>query len=208
MKIYSSNLIKSIQSVIDSTKFQMRTFHEYDFMSTLNSADLILRFIKNSDGKNDCLLVIKNSDIPSKFINEWRETAPGKFCSKDYKQNKRDFIGNTLYHELTFELNHEKIKVLIRLLDEISMPDITDTYKDELINKYGDITIDGKYFSIIKIMIDSEKYDWGYRDIFTSINLMSDTDFYDNMYTDNQEETDNNDIEDIADETESSDPLF
>ena len=68
MKIYSSSLIKSIQSVIDSTKFKMTTFHEYDFMTTLNTAEILIRYyVDPKTNKRDCMLVINNSDIPTKL---------------------------------------------------------------------------------------------------------------------------------------------
>lgn len=210
MKIYNSSLIKSIQDVINSTRFKMTTFHEYDFMDTLNTAEILIKYtVDASTGKRSCILVINNSDISSKFVAEWYQTAGAKFSPKDYKKDRRDFIGNTLYHELKFELNGEKIKVLVRLLDEITDPNISNSEKNDYIKNYGDITIDNKYFSVIKITKDDGIYNWGSYDIYKSRDTFIDSEMFESSsYIEEAEENNDNDIEDITDDSLSSDPLF
>lgn len=208
MKIYSSSLIKSIQSVIDSTRFKMTTFNEYDFMTILNTAEILIKFyVDSSTNKRNCMLVINNSDISSKFIKDWKTSAGARFSPKDYKFDRRDFIGNTLYHELKFELNGEKIKVLVRLLNEVTDPEISKSDKDDYIKNYGDVTIDGKYFSVIKVTKDDDIHTWGSWDMYKSRDNFIEPEIYESdSYIEEAEE--DNDAEDIADDSMSSDPLF
>ena len=111
MKIYSKNLISSIQNVINSAKFKMKTFHEYDFCEILESTGIRIRFYINEKlNKRECMLIIHNTDITSKYISDWRTSAPGKFCMKDYKK--------------VVEIPVEKIKIIskdVRLLDDERM---------------------------------------------------------------------------------------
>ena len=207
MKIYSKNLISSIQNVINSAKFKMKTFHEYDFCEILESTGIRIRFYINEKlNKRECMLIIHNTDITSKYISDWRTSAPGKFCMKDYKKDTRDFIGNTLYHEITFVLNGEQVKVLIRLLNEITDTTLSDSEKNELIKQYGDITIDNKYFSIIKIIKDNQRNSWASPDIYRSLDTFIDMDLSEGeSYIDSNNDAD---IENIEDDSMSSDPLF
>ena len=125
---------------------------------------------------------------------------------KDYKKDARDFIGNTLYHEITFVLNGERVRVLIRLLNEITDTALPDSEKDELIKQYGDITIDNKYFSIIKIIKDNPKNSWASSDTYRSLETFIDMDLSEGeSYIDSNNDTD---IENIEDDSMSSDPLF
>ena len=125
---------------------------------------------------------------------------------KDYKKDTRDFIGNTLYHEITFVLNGEQVKVLIRLLNEITDTTLSDSEKNELIKQYGDITIDDKYFSIIKIIKDNQRNSWASPDIYRSLDTFIDMDLSEGeSYIDSNNDAD---IENIEDDSMSSDPLF
>lgn len=155
MKLYSKETIQSIQAVINTAKFDVKTYNNYDFLlgKTINSADIKVRFlIDPSTERRDAYLITDNTDLTSAYISEWKTTAIGKFMIKDFKKDRRDFIGNSLYHLLSITVSQEPLHILVRLLDDIAMPDITEEDKENLIKTYGDLTIDGKYFSIIKIM--------------------------------------------------------
>ena len=106
MKIYPQNLVKSIQTIIDSGKVEISTFNSYDeFIPEINSCEIHIKFTKNSKGDREPIIMVNNSDITSQFINSWRTSAPGKFMCKDYRKDKKDFIGNTLYHVVKFTLD-------------------------------------------------------------------------------------------------------
>ena len=92
MKIYPQNLVKSIQTIIDSGKVEISTFNSYDeFIPEINSCEIHIKFTKNSKGDRDPIIMINNSNITSQFINSWRTSAPGKFMCKDYRKDKKDF---------------------------------------------------------------------------------------------------------------------
>ena len=69
----------------------------------------------------------------------------------DYKKDARDFIGNTLYHKVCFNIAGKPFKALVRLLNEIT-GGISEKKKADLIMNFGDLTIDNKVFSIVKII--------------------------------------------------------
>lgn len=49
MKIYPQNLVKSIQTIIDSGKVEISTFNSYDeFIPEINSCEIHIKFTKNS----------------------------------------------------------------------------------------------------------------------------------------------------------------
>ena len=139
MKIYPQELVKSIQKVIDSGKIEITTFKNYDenFIKEINSCDIHIKFTIDKDNKRDAIMIINNSDITSQFISTWRTSAPGKFMARDFKRNNKDFIGNTLYHVVKFELNGEKMMMLVRLLNEIT-EDCSVEESKQLIEDYGD----------------------------------------------------------------------
>ena len=208
MKIYPQDLVKSIQKVIDSGKVEITTFKNYDenFIKEINSCDIHIKFTIDNN-RRDAIIVINNSDITSQFINTWRTSAPGKFMARDFKRNNKDFIGNTLYHIVKFELNGEKMMMLVRLLNEITEDCSTETMK-ELIEEYGDLTISGKIFSLIKIVRDNNRDGWNSWDRYKS----RDNNYHMNLYESSsyidEADDDNNDNNEIEDDSNESEPLF
>lgn len=211
MKIYTKEIINSMQQAINNVQFKMITFQDYSFMMPLiRIADIKLQLTEDpSTNKRDVSIIINNSDITSEYIKEWRKTAPGKFIIKDFKTDARDFIGNTLYHEISYKNeNNIKYKAIVRLLNEITDTTITEDDKAEYIKLYGDIKIDNKYFSVIKIYIDNERYNLVSPDSIKILNDVNIKKLHD--YTtiiDNSEIITNND-EDSDDESLNLDPLF
>lgn len=208
MKIYPQNLVKSIQTIIDTGKVEISTFKSYDeFIPEINSCEIHIKFTKNSKGERNPLIIINNSDITSQFINNWRTSAPGKFMCKDYRRDKKDFIGNTLYHVIKFTLDGVKIKMLVRLLNEIT-EDCTDADRKELIEEYGDLSISDKIFSIIKITLDDDRNGWNCWDRYKS----RDNNYVINLYENNSsyidEVEDNNDNNENDKDSSESEPLF
>ena len=131
----------------------MKTFKDYSFLLPgIKIAELKLKFVMTDD-KRDVEVFISNSDINGTYIKEWKKTAAGNFLVKDFKNDNRDFIGNTLYHELEFFdiVTRENFKVILRLLNEITYITLSEEEKEELIKQYGEIKIDNRYFSVIKI---------------------------------------------------------
>lgn len=207
IKIYSNSLIKTIQNTINSGKAKVEAYKEYnEFFGYISSMQLLMQARQYPDGKRESILNIQNSDISTAFIKEWKQTATGKFLPKDFKKDNKDFLGNTLYHKLTLTLNNIPVRILIRLLNEVSDETISEADKQEYIKLYGDITIDGKYFSIIKIE-DIDKYDgWSSRDKWRNLDIsISDTTYESNVYIEETQDfdDDSNDIDD-----NSSEPLF
>ena len=160
MKLYNKDFIKSIQQAINKTKIKMTTFKDYSFMMPfIQIAEIKLQlYVNSSTNRREIMLIINNTDINSEYIKEWKTTAPGKFICNDFKNDNRDFIGNTLYHEISFISNNIKYKAIIRLLDEITHNDLSEEDKNEYIKLYGDIKIDNTYFSIIKIYKDDGEH--------------------------------------------------
>ncbi len=160
MKLYNKDFIKSIQQAINKTQIKMTTFQDYSFMMPfIQIAEIKLQlYVDSSSGNREIMMIINNSDITSEYIKEWKTTAAGKFIYNDFTTDKRDFIGNTLYHEISFITNNIKYKAIIRLLDEITHTDISETDKEEYIKLYGDLKIDNAYFSVIKIYIDDNRH--------------------------------------------------
>lgn len=208
MKIYPQDLVKSIQKVIDTGKVEITTFKNYDenFIKEINSCDIHIKFTIDKDGRRDAIMIVNNSDITSQFINTWRTSAPGKFMARDFKRNNMDFIGNTLYHVVKFELNGEKMMMLVRLLNEIT-EDCTVEEVKQLIEDYGDLTISKKIFSIIKIVKDNGRDGWNSWDRYKS----RDNNYHMNLYESSSyidEADDDNDNEEISDDSGESEPLF
>ena len=162
MKIYNKEIIKNLQHAINKNNFTMVTFKDYSFITPpyIQIAELKIQLNVNaSTGEREPIIHINNSDITSAYIKEWRQTAPGKFFISDYRNDNKDFIGNTLYHEISYITdNHIKFKALVRLLNEITNYELTEEDKNEYIKLYGDIKIDNKYFSIIKIYPDDGRH--------------------------------------------------
>lgn len=208
MKIYPQDLVKSIQKVIDTGKVEITTFKNYDenFIKEINSCDIHIKFTIDKDGRRDAIMVINNSDITSQFINTWRTSAPGKFMARDFKRNNMDFIGNTLYHVVKFELNGEKMMMLVRLLNEIT-EDCTVEEVKQFIEDYGDLTISKKIFSIIKIVNDNGRNGWNSWDRYKA----HDNNYHINLYESSSyidEADDDNDNEEISEDSSESEPLF
>ena len=209
MKIYPQNLVKSIQTIIDSGKVEISTFNSYDeFIPEINSCEIHIKFTKNSKGDREPIIMVNNSDITSQFINSWRTSAPGKFMCKDYRKDIKDFIGNTLYHVVKFTLDGVKMQMLVRLLTEITAEDCTESDRKELINEYGDLSISGKIFSIIKIMPDDGRNGWNCWDRYKS----RDNNYIINLYETNSayidEANDDNDNNECDEDSNESEPLF
>lgn len=162
MKIYNKEIIKNLQHAINKNNFTMVTFKDYSFITPpyIQIAELKIQLNVNaSTGEREPIIHINNSDITSAYIKEWRQTAPGKFFISDYRNDNKDFIGNTLYHEISYITdNNIKFKALVRLLNEITNYELTEEDKNEYIKLYGDIKIDNKYFSIIKIYPDDGRH--------------------------------------------------
>ena len=208
MKLYPNALIQAIQTVINTGKIEIETYKDYSFFTLLNSLEIKLKpYYDSYRNRQDCMIEINNSDVTSQFIKDWKSTSVGKFFRKDYINDKRDFIGNTLYHCISLTIGETKIKVLVRLLNEITEDDIKESDKNDLIKTYGDLLIDGKYFSIIKIIDDNDVTTWGSWDKYKSRDNIIYSETYDaNSYIDEESDTDN-EANNIADE-ESSEPLF
>lgn len=213
MKIYNKEIIKSLQNAINKTQFNMVTFQDYSFMMPyIQIAEIKLQlFVDPSTDKRQAMMIIYNSDINSEYIKEWKTTAPGKFIINDYKSDNRDFIGNTLYHEVSYKNeNNIKYKAIVRLLNEITNTEISEEDKQEYIKLYGDIKIDNKYFSVIKIYLDDDRHNLESTD---SIKLLENPKIS-NIHEDYTSIIDNDDILNSNNEKEDEyeplnlDPLF
>ncbi len=171
-QLYDSKLIKFLQNEIDNGRIKMINVKEYTFMEPFfNSGELILRCYKNYENDKCVVLTIKEG-ITTDYVKYWKyETPAGKFLMSDYKHETKDFIGNNVYYEVKYKINNIKIKALVRLLVEITDIELTSSEKEEYIEKYGDLLIDNKYFSLIKLCLDDENYNWGSPDIFKSSDL-------------------------------------
>jgi hypothetical protein len=209
MKIYNKDIIHSLQNAIDKVQIKMETFKDYTFiMPFIQIAEIKLQ-LTEKDGKRDVMYIITNTDINGEYLKEWKKTAPGKFIINDFKNDSRDFIGNTLYHEITFtNEKHISYKVIVRLLNEITDTTLAEEDKNELIKLYGDIHIDNKYFSVIKVYINDERYNIESKDSYklldspkiTSSEIEKTTSIIEDIQ---QEETDEESEENL-----NLDPLF
>jgi hypothetical protein len=168
MKLYNAHSIKSLQNEIKTGNIKMNVFKDFSFLTNkITSGEITLRgFFDTSLNRKEVEFIIYNTDINSEYLKEWKKSAIGKFLIKDYKSDNRDFMGNLLYYEIYYTHNDIKYKGIIRLLNEISDPEISDADKDVLISDYGDIKIDDRYFSIIKLCFDNDKTAWETEDSF------------------------------------------
>lgn len=168
MKLYNAHSIKSLQNEIKTGNIKMNVFKDFSFLTNkITSGEITLRgFFDTSLNKKEVEFIIYNTDINSEYLKEWKKSAIGKFLIKDYKSDNMDFMGNLLYYEIYYTHNDIKYKGIIRLLNEISDPEISDADKDVLISDYGDIKIDDRYFSIIKLCFDNDKTAWETEDSF------------------------------------------
>lgn len=168
MKLYNAHSIKSLQNEIKTGNIKMNVFKDFSFLTNkITSGEITLRgFFDTSLNRKEVEFIIYNTDINSEYLKEWKNSAIGKFLIKDYKSDNRDFMGNLLYYEIYYTHNDIKYKGIIRLLNEISDPEISDADKKVLISEYGDIKIDDRYFSIIKLCFDNDKTAWETEDSF------------------------------------------
>lgn len=205
MKIYNKSIVNAIQTEINKGNIKLETFKEYDdFLSVINSANIIIRcYYDEKIGRRDGMLILHNYEINADYLNNWRTSAPGTFIIKDYKKDNKDFIGNTLYHELFCNINGQDVSVLIRILNEITN-NISDQQKNELIDKFGDITIDNKYFSIIKVRNINDT--WNTYDFYMNKDIVINERIETNGSI-TEEALINNDAEPVDDST-NSEPLF
>lgn len=198
MKTYSTVLIKQLQEKINNAAVTVQTYKDYTFLKKINSAGISLHFSTDpSTGKRSYTMYLKQ-DMNKDFISKWRSTtAAGYFLADDYINDKRDFIGNTLYHKVTFtDANNVKYKVLVRLLNEITSEDITEEQKNEYITKYSDIQIDNHFFSIIKLTIDDGLNSWAARDHLTNVKVEKVEDYDSNIIEDATDLTENKEDDD------------
>ena len=169
MKNYSQQLIQQLQDCINAGTVQIETYKDYSFLKTFNSSGINMCFyFDKSLNRPDCVLKL-TPEMDKKFISQWcAETVAGKFMISDYKKDARDFIGNTLYHKVCFNIAGKPFKALVRLLNEIT-GGISEKKKADLIMNFGDLTIDNKVFSIVKIIQDNGIGNWGQEDVLSHI---------------------------------------
>ena len=168
MKLYNSQVIKHLQYAIKNKNIKMNVFKDYSFLTNkITCGEITLHgYFDTSLNRNAIELIIYNTDIGSDYFKKWDTTAVGKFLIKDFKKDRRDFMNNILYYEVYYSFNNIKYKAIIRLLNEISDPDISEADKTLLIKEYGDIKIDDRYFSVIKVCFDDDRTTWALPDKF------------------------------------------
>lgn len=169
MKNYPQNIIQQLQECVNAGTVQIETYKDYSFLKSFNSSGINMMFyFDNSLNRPDCVLRLK-PEMDKKFMTQWyNETVAGRFMMTDYKKDARDFIGNTLYHKVQFTISGKPYKALVRLLNEIT-GGVSEKKKAELIMNFGDLTIDNKVFSIVKIMPDNGVSSWGQEDTLSRI---------------------------------------
>lgn len=165
MVIYSKNILKSIQNSIKEEKFSIKPLNSLRDINAIMVGEIKLKTYLIDDDKIDVMMDISNTEVNSVYIKEWKETAGGKFLSKDWKKNTVDKKGNCLYYKLEFIYNNKHMYALIRNLYEVN--DITLDSEEKIknyIKLYGDIIIDEKYYSLIKISMHSDNVFFGHPD--------------------------------------------
>lgn len=210
MKIYTKALINAIQTIINSGNIELTTYKEYtDFFNVIQSLNIRLeRRDDISTGRRDVWTILNDPDITTEFFKDWKTTAVGKFFVKDYKKDIKDFLGNTLYHKLTLTIDNKKVIILVRLLNEITNNELPEIEKNELIENYGDITIDGKYFSIIKITNVTNCETWAGWDMYKSKDIFTTSNNSLEMSNSYIEEVSDEDNDKNSDNMMMSEPLF
>ena len=169
MKTYSATLIQQLQDCINEGKVQIETYKDYSFLKSLTSSGIKMTFYFDKDlDRKECILHL-TEDMNAKFRYQWQEeTAAGHFLINDYKNDVRDFIGNTLYHKVSYTINGKPFKALVRLLNEIT-GNVSEKKKMEIMVNFGDLTIDNNVFSVIKIVPDNKINSWSQEDVFSHL---------------------------------------
>lgn len=162
MELYSKELIKAIQIAIQLEKYELISYDTYD--KTIlgdtnailsNGIKLLFKYNRTKD-KWDKEIVTRDVTIGKKYISEWKETAIGKFLAKDWTNNVKDLFGNIIYNRFTCRLeNGLLLHGIVRQLTELNngLDNISD-YK-----KYADLKIGDFYYSVIKVWLDSDKFE-------------------------------------------------
>ena len=211
MKIYNKQIIKNIQHCIKNANIKMKVLNDYSFFETnkITCGEITLHFYYNKEAdKREVEYIISNSDVNAIYIKDWKTSAPGKFLMKDYKNDVRDIMNNnTPYYEINFTTHDKNYKGLVRLLIEVSDTTISEEDKNVLINNYGDLMIDDRYFSIIKLNDDDGLNLWNTKEKLKLLETTFESDNKISSIIDNTDIITSADSEE-QEEEQLSDPLF
>lgn len=161
-KLYTASIIKELQNAVNTNKIIITPYKDYSFLTPgIKSCGSLIRFyIDKSSGKPSKMINMA-SDLTTELHTLWKSYSINKFLFNDWKNNKKDFVENTVYSEIKFTTSSgEQLKVLVRKLEEISENILNDQEKLEFIKEYCDLIIDGRYFTVIKIQpyYDDDQY--------------------------------------------------
>lgn len=194
MGFYEKEIIRAVQQAVDLGKIEMKNL-SYDDLKVINLANVYIKLENTQYGRN-YILDIKNEEVTKEYLSVWKTYPIGHFLPKDYRKDVKDFLGNNPYYSLYYRTTNKKYIAIVRLLVEMADDDLTVEEKDAIAKDYHELTINGKSFSIIKIVEDTDdRSGW-----VTHENTIH---FYRNTI---EVEEDENDLED-ADENNNSDEI-
>lgn len=203
-KLYKSSVIKDLQNAINTGQCIIKPYKNYDFINSgFRSCGIFMRFIPNTSTG----FLEKYMSLPDELTNElykiWKEFPIYKFIYKDVRKDTRDFVENTPYSYVKYQVNDKTYYALIRKLVEVTSDELTEEEKIEFIKEYCDIMIDSRYYSVIKICCTSDEIpSWAIDD---KISMLA----FHPEYMADKSNDDNSEDEYYNDNNENSeDPLF
>ena len=152
--LYEKSIINVIIDSIngDATKL---VNEPYESFRKLNIAGIRMDFSVEPSGRRSCVMNILAEGITSEYIKAWKDYAPGKFMSRDYRKDTKSKIDSlSPYYSVKFEYNGKPMKVLLRYLLELEDDTNSAAAVETFLEKYGDMKIGDRYYTVIKICKD------------------------------------------------------
>ena len=152
--LYEKSIINVIIESIngDATKL---VNEPYESFRKLNIAGIRMDFSVEPSGRRSCVMNLLAEGITSEYIKAWKDYAPGKFMSQDYRKDTKSKIDSlSPYYSVKFEYNGKPMKVLLRYLLELEDKTNSTAAVETFLGKYGDMKIGDRYYTVIKICKD------------------------------------------------------
>lgn len=196
-KLYFPHILKTLQNAVKSGQVTITPYKDYSFISNgIVSCGALLKFYIDSSTGKHCRYVRMPDDMTTELMKIWKTYPIYKFLFNDWKENKLDFIGNTVYSVVIYNDNNNiKHAALIRKLEEINEDTIEEHDKLQFIKDNCDLIIDDRYYAVLKITTVSEHgiYNWVANDKKSYITYNAESnnsteEYSDEMYTVDEQE--------------------
>lgn len=179
-KLYNEKIVSDLQKAVNEERYSKRSIKDFDSISKIYVGGVEIDLIEMNGMKSVLLKPDETTD--KNYMIKWKSYAPGKFLAKDWKKDKRDFIGYTYYYIFDYVVTDSlgedhSMKALVRSLYEMNTNELKDVELNDLVAEYGDIKVTdaegSSFFAIIKIWNENDPMGLCSRNMFGSLETNS-----------------------------------